>query len=344
MGGAAVRRRRGAVPFRYFQPAKRRATQYEEVTLHAQWHPGNYAAQGWFNRDREGRGTWDEASTALRASDWWAYRDPGQDWFRPFAHRQAALGDAIEQAIEGARRARLFDGFSPGWKRLLQAHYAAYRFPEYGLFLCFCHAQREALSDVVASPIVLHSLEKDRHAQDIALYCMELEGEIDGFSDADCRGLWMESPLWQPTRRWIELLLAARDWGEILCAAHLVYEPLVATLFTRELLLRAAPHHGDPVTPILAGGAERDRELRAASTGALVRFLIEQEPENGDVINAWIEHWSPGAIEACRALAPVFELPERGPQPFAEALRRVLADWGSTLRELGLRVPAEARS
>ena len=47
------------IPFRYFEPAKRRATQYEEVTMHVQWDPKNYAFQGWFNLDANGRPTWD---------------------------------------------------------------------------------------------------------------------------------------------------------------------------------------------------------------------------------------------------------------------------------------------
>ncbi|PWG74738.1 toluene hydroxylase, partial [Enterococcus hirae] len=90
-----------------------------------------------------------------------------------------------------------------------------------------------------------------RHAQDIALYGMELEDVIEGFSDADCRAVWMESPEWQPLRRFLEELLAARDWAEINLAINLLYEPLAAALFARELVLRFAPHHGDSVTPVL---------------------------------------------------------------------------------------------
>lgn len=45
MSQSAPRKRSGAVPFRNFKPAKRLATQYEEVTVHTQWDPGNYAAK-----------------------------------------------------------------------------------------------------------------------------------------------------------------------------------------------------------------------------------------------------------------------------------------------------------
>ena len=341
MSAKRTRKRGGPVPIRYFEPAGRRATQYEEVTVHLQWAPENFAAQGWFNRDAEGRGAWSDDSTALRAGTWWDYRDPTQEWFRPFVNRQASVGDAVTQAVEGAHRADAFAGFTPGWTDLLSRHYAAYRFAEYGLFLCLSHAQREALSDVVASPLMFQSLEKDRHAQDIALYGMELEKALPGFSDAACKETWMEAAPWQPTRKWIELLLAARDWGEIHLAINLVYEPLVAALFSRELMLRFAPHHGDSVTPVLVGGAEADRARRIDTTNALVTYLLEQAPENRETIEGWVAHWAPGALAACRAFAPLFAEPEHPPEPFAACYARVAAEWRSRLEALGLGVPEE---
>ncbi len=343
MSSNAARKRRGPVPFRYFEPAKRRATQYEEVTVHLQWEPENFAAQGWFNRDAQGHGAWNDESTALRARNWWDYRDPNEEWFRPFVNRQATAGDAVVHAVEGARRANVFTGFTDAWKTLLAHHYAAYRYPEYGLFLCLSHAQREALSDVVASPLMFQGLEKDRHAQDIALYGMELETAIEGFSDAACKDEWMESPIWQPTRKWVELLIGARDWGEIHLAINLVFEPLVATLFTRELILRFAPHHGDPVTPVLVEGAEADRAHRAEATQAFVRFLIEQEPKNRDTIDGWLKAWGPGALAGCRALAPLFSMPENPPETFEACFERVVAEWRTSLEALGLHPPEEGR-
>lgn len=324
------------IPFTYLKPEKRRATQYEEVTVHVQWDPKNFATQGWFNRDVHGRPAWSDDSTILKATDWWAYRDPSGEWFRPFVNRQATTGDSIQRAIEGARRAGTLLDFTPRWAAFIGDHYAAYRFPEYGLFLCLCYAQREALSDVVAGPLVFQGLEKDRHAQDIALYCMELEGEIQGFSDANCKTLWMESPIWQPLRQLVELLMASRDWGEINFVINLIYEPLVATLFTRELLSRFAAHHGDTVTPVIAAGAEADSELRIASAKALVTFLLEQDPGNAAVMNGWIQTWTPRASAAARALAPLFERPEHPSQTFAQAWTRVNEQWRTSIADCGL--------
>lgn len=330
--------RNRVIPFTYFTPEKRRATQYEEVTMHMQWDPKNYAMQGWFNRDIHGNPAWFDASTALKAKDWWGYRDPAGEWFRPFIDRQAMTGDSIQRAIEGARRSGAIRHFTPRWATFLGEHYAAYRFPEYGLFLSLSYAQREALSDVVASPIVFQGLEKDRHAQDIALYCMELEEEILGFSDANCKALWMESPIWQPTREIVELLMASRDWGEINFVINMIYEPLLATLFTRELLSRFAGYHGDTVTPVIAAGAEADREVRMASVGALVKFLQLQDDGNAAIMNGWTRIWAPRVLVALTAFAPLFEFSENRPQTFAEAQARVVAEWRALITNAGLSI------
>ena len=330
------------IPFRYFEPAKRRATQYEEVTLHSQWDPKNFAVQGWFNRDQNGRAAWDDSSTRLKAQDWWAYRDPAEDWFRPYVTRQAATGSAITQAVEGAQRARLFEGMLPRWQEFLATHYAAYRFPEYGLFMALSYAQREALSDVVAGPLLFQGLEKDRHAQDIALYGLALEAALPIYDESQCKALWLESPVWQPARRVIEYLMASRDWGEITIVINLVYEPLFATLFNRELMLRSASRHGDPVTSVIAAGAEKDRVPRQAAATALVHFLLVQDTSNAQVLNEWLSDWTPQVMSACDALAPLFDVLDVPVQSFATARATVVRDWQQLVHDCGLE-PAQVQ-
>jgi hypothetical protein len=341
MTQSAPRTRGKIVPFRYLKPAKRRATQYEEVTVHIQWDPKNYAAQGWFNRDINGKPPWDDNSTVLKADDWWGYRDPAEEWFRTFVTRQAAVGDANERAIDGARRAGTFSGFTDKWREFLATHYAVYRFPEYGLFMSLCYAQREALSDVVASPIVFQGLAKDRYAQDIALYCMELESLLSDFSDETCKRLWMESPLWQPTRQVVELLMASRDWGEINFVVNLIYEPLLAAMFSRELVSRFAPRHGDAVTPTLAAGAETDREYHQSAAAALTRYLIDQDSANVATMQSWLALWAPRVIEAVNALAPLFKAVEIEVETFDAAFERTHSEWCTLVSGAGLSVPAE---
>jgi hypothetical protein len=334
-------RKTTAVDFRYVRPAKRRPTQYEEVTVHTQWSPKNFAEQGWFSPSSQGKPVWDDNSTRLRATDWWGYRDPSQQWFRPYVDLQARQEQAIELATEGAKRARLFEEFSSGWQDVLAKYYAAYRYFEYGLFLCFSYAQREALSDVVAGPLIFQGLDKDRHAQAIALYGMDLEESIPGFSDSGAQQVWMEDPIYQPSREYIERLLACRDWAEIVIAANLILEPLVSRMFTREFLTRFAPHHGDSVTPLILETVAADRRRNIAATAELVRFVITDTADNRAVIQEWLNLWGPRAAKAGQAFAPLFDRTEEQPASFAVAWQHVREQWTTLVEESTLAIPQE---
>lgn len=322
--------------FSYIVPAKRRATQYEEITLHTQWDPKNFAQAGWFNLDKNGNPPWREDSTRLKATDWWAYRDPHAEWFRPFVKRQADIGRSIEQSIAGAKRAGNFANFDAEWVDFLSKHYAAYRFAEYGLFLALCQAQREAGSDVVAQPIIFQSVEKDRHAQDITLYGMVLEAEIPGFSDSAAKDIWMNAPEWQGLRKIVEYLLACRDWAEIYLVVNFLIEPLVSTLLCRELIQRNAPLHGDAITPTIAQAAEADRANKRDSSKAFIQMVLDQHPDNRMIFSEWAEKWLPLAISAAQDLIPLFSLLKHQTLSGQAAYDNVYREFCDYLAELGI--------
>lgn len=48
------------------------------------------------SRLEDGRGIWWDDSTRLRSGDWFAFRDPGEQWERTYYQR----GTAVEQQIE----------------------------------------------------------------------------------------------------------------------------------------------------------------------------------------------------------------------------------------------------
>jgi hypothetical protein len=320
--------------FRYVEPAKRRATQYEEVTLHTQWSPSTYARQGWFCRDGAGNGAWRDKATKLECPNWWSYRDPAQMWHQPYVERQASQEDAIETATEAARLSGALADIDPDWMKVLGREYAAYRFFEYGLFLALCYVQREAPSDVIATPVVFQSMDRDRHAQAIALFCMDLEESVPGFSEAEARPAWMTDPVLQPSREYVERLMAARDWGEIIVATNLVLDPLVSTLFTRRFAARTALRRGDPVTPTILDTVEIDRRRNLAATEELLRVLLAADERNRATVQSWIATWEPRALAAAGALEPLFERFEAG--SFGRALELQRGEYRAFVNRLGL--------
>jgi hypothetical protein len=325
--------------FDWYRPHKRRATLYEDVTIDTQPSIHRHLTRGWPLHFEDGRGTWDDASTALQSYDWFEFRDPGEQWERPFYQRGAAVEVEIESAIRSAIEEDLLSDFSPEWIEFLRAFLQGPAYVEHGLWFALATAARDCLSDSVATCVALQAAMKQRSAQAIVLYAMDLEDHGFGaFPIEAAKQSFLTDEAWQPTRRYLERLAATRDWGEVIVAANLCFEPILGTLIRRELGTRAAAASGDTVTAVLARGATQEWEWVRAWSTELCRFLLADEAhgtENRAHITAWIEDWMPEALEAALALAPFAERVPLGID-IGDAIARVREYAGAMLAEAGL--------
>ena len=293
--------------FAWFAPAGRRATLYEDVTIDTQPSIHRHLARGWPLSFADGRGTWNDASTALRSTDWFAFRDPGQQWERTFYQAGAAVERQLESALASAAEQGLISDFAPDWVAFLRTSLQIPAFVEHGLWFALATAARDCLSDSVATCVCLQAAHKQRSAQAIVLYAMDLEAHLGcELPIAAARDAFLHDPAWQPTRRYLERLAATADWGEVIVAANLCFEPVVGTLIRRELGTRAAAASGDTVTPVLARVATQEWEWARAWTVALVRFLVSDEAHgthNRAVIDGWLKDWMAPALQAAAAVS-----------------------------------------
>jgi propane monooxygenase small subunit len=320
------------------RPRKRRATLYEDVTIDTQPSVHRLLTRGWPLHFEDGRGTWNDSSTALKCGDWFEFRDPGEQWERPFYQRGAAVEVEIESAIRSAVEQDLIADFSPEWVEFLRAFLQAPAYVEHGLWFALATAARDCLSDSVATCVCLQAAMKQRSAQALVLYAMDLEEHHGEFPIEAAKQSFLTDEAWQPTRRYLERLAATRDWGEVIFAANLCLEPILGTLIRRELGTRAAAASGDTVTSVLARGATQEWEWVRAWTTELSRFVLADEAhgtENRAHIAAWVEDWMPEALEAALALAPFAAQAPPG-LDLSGAIERVREYAGATLAEAGL--------
>jgi ferredoxin-NADP reductase/ferredoxin len=311
--------------FGWFKPAGRRATLYEDVTIDTQPSIHRHISRGWPVSFEDGRGTWDDSSTALRSADWFAFRDPREQWERTFYQEGSRAEQQIEGAVRAALEEGLFEDFRPDWLEFLRANLQIPAFVEHGLWFATATIARDCLSDSVAHCVCLEAAMKQRAAQSIVLYAMDLEQVHGPFPIEPARTAFLEAPGWQPTRRYLERLAATADWGEVVVAANLCFEPVVGTLLRREVGIRLAAAHGDTVTPTLARVEMQEWEWTRAWSTALSRFLL---PDNRELLNGWVQEWLPAAFEAAEALARSL--------PFELEIERIRAYSDSVLDEAGL--------
>ena len=332
--------------FTYIKPRKRRVSEYEAVTCYTQPDPDVFDKQGWYLRTAEGRTAWRKESTLLRHPHWFDFRDPASHWQRTYVRMQAEQERAIERAVEDGARAGAFRDFDPAWTGdLIGVHYRVWSFFEYGLFRCFAQAQRETLSDTLGNVFCFAGVDRMRHAQAIVIYLMDLEDHIEGFRDGGGKERWLSDPVYQPLRRLTEELMALDDWAELAIAVHYVVDPIVSALGTSEIIRRHGGFHGDAVTPLIISTTERDRRRNLEWTQEFVRMVtastVPASAENLAHICEWIARWTPRALAAAEALAPVHAAIPRPLGSFESALGSVRDAQASLVATINPK-PAEA--
>jgi hypothetical protein len=335
------KQRRGEDPERSFQwytPKKRRATLYEDVTMDSQPSVHRHLDRGWPVHFEDGRGLWSDDSTALRSSDWYDFRDPGQLWERPYYQTGTSYEQLIEGAVRTARRERVFEDFTPEWVDFLRKHLQSPAFIEHGIWLALASASRETLSDTVTHCVALEAAMKQRQAQAYLLYGMDLEEHFGDFPVDRARESFLRDDVWQPARSYVERLRATPDWGERVIATNVCFEPTVGLLIRRELLMRSVRFNGDILTQALSHVAQLEWEWVHGWTVDLVRFLLD-DPEHGaanaGVLAGWIADWQPLADDAAMGVQAVFDDLPAGIS-FEEARANVRIDVDQMMELCGL--------
>jgi len=355
--------------YNYYEPAKRKQSHYEDVTVEVQPDPRHYLSQGWLYGFADGKGGYPLEWTALKAwgSDrplpergpgsggkgydwpahgWHEFRDPNEEWELTLYRYNANVVRQMTQNIQVARQAKAFEQWNPNWIRFVEQHVGAWMHPEHGLGLyLFANANRRAPTNMHNNAISVNSMHKIRFAQDLALYNLTLSEEIDGFDGAAHVETWNSDPTWQGVRRTAEALTGIDDWCEAIFAANVVFEPLVGELFRSNLVQQAAAGNGDFVTPTVVGAGEYDyaqRDLRY--TRAMFQLLTndrEFAEHNKSIMAQWLSNWVPQCLEAARTLQPLWSLPDFKPPRFEDGLDRAKHRFQGILSELDLQAPEE---
>jgi len=333
--------------FTFIKPAARRLTEYEALTVHQQpdaWGfdkvRANLEEPEWYVLRPDGRTLWSQDSTLLRHDDWYAFRDPAQQWQRTYVRHQEQQETSIARMTEDAALDGTLAALSAGWVRnLLCGHYRAWSFFEYAIFRCLAPAQREALSDTLGNLLCFQSFDHLRHAQDVVVYLVELENANPAVDDALGKQQWMEAPAYQPSRKLAEEIMATTDWAELLVGLNLVVGPLLQQMAVSDLVRRGAMHNDDAVAPHIVMTAERDRRRNLTASQAFVRMVSADgsahAAHNRNVIQTWLDDWSARADAAARALEPVYGAAPENALSFAASHAAARAVCAGHIRELG---------
>ena len=213
--------------YNYFTPAKRRATIYEDVTVDVQPDPERHLTQGWIYGFADGTSGYPQEWSALKSSNWHEFLDPNEEWEQTIYRNNANVVRQAQSNIANAKDAHAFAQWSRQWVDVVAKHVGAWAHAEHGLGMhVYMPANRDAPTNMINNALSVGAVHKLRFAQDLILYNLDLDDEIEGFDGQAHIKTWQEDPIWQKTRENVEKLTATRDWSEAFFATAVVFEPL----------------------------------------------------------------------------------------------------------------------
>lgn len=327
--------------FNYYEPKGRKGTLYEDVTVDVQPDPERYLSQGWIVTFADGTPAYSDKWTKIKSSDWHKYRDPNGEWERNHFIRQSSIEKQVSLTIKSAKDENQFVQLDKTWSNILQNHLGASKHPEYGIGMIFQSAQRDGLSQMINTSLLINAADKLRYAQDVAIYMGEIGSMIE-IDEAAGKENWMNNPLWQGVREVVETISASSDWAEQTFAINLVYEPLVGELFRSGFLMQYAASHGDYVTPTVVSTAEADYERNLDYTAEMFGIFFTDPKfgeENIQVAEEWIKKYVPMCVKAAHLLQPIWSQPRVKVTTYNVAYQRASERFNSILKHLNINLP-----
>ena len=286
---------------------RRMPTEYEIVTSKLLFYTGESLTGKRFELDVPLRDWYKcfQQESPLTCTSWENFRDPRETTYTKYTEVQRdkeIFVDGILEEIDSSG----YDGrLSPRWVHVLSRVLAPLRYPGHGLQMLASYVGQMAPGGRIVITATLQAGDEMRRVQRIAYRVRQLQHLYPGFA-GDSKARWQTDPMWQPLRIAIEKLLVCYDWAESFVALNLVIKPLLDELFMNHLS-DLALREGDHLLGQIFYSLNEDCRWHREWTQALIRMVIEDNPQNRGTIQSWIEKWHPVATHALQAFAPLFE-------------------------------------
>jgi propane monooxygenase small subunit len=275
----------------------------------------------------------------LRSDQWVSFVGPVGRWQRSVARIGADAERRITDAIGAAQAGEELTEVDELWIEFLRDNMpvSAFAFHHCGRILEAASARSPG--GAIAHGIELQASMQLRQAQAIVLYSMDLERRFGPMPIEAARERWDSDPGWQAVRGYLtDVDAECHDWGELLVAINLCFEPIVGQMLRREFAVDRGPAHGDLVTTVVAEAGQREWGLTREWTVALAHFVIG-DPHCGDAnaatLRAWVARHTPRAEAACKV---AIGLADRLPRPLhhERTLAKMMAEHAALLGDAGL--------
>lgn len=266
------------------------------------------------------RPTWDPSfdifdprRTAIVMADWYALKDPRQFFYGGWVLARARMQDAAEADFSLVEERGLAAAYPEEGKRAVREVILPLRHLAYGANINDSFIGMHAYGIAVSQAATYASMDQLGIAQYVTRLGMAFD-DLDALPVA--KTAWLEAPLWQGLRRYVEDLMVTKDWFEVLVAQNVVLDGLLYPLVYDHFAERLDGAHG-PVVTLLTRFQSEWADENAKWLDAVLKVAANESSANAAKLAEWATHWRARALEALEPLAA---------RAFGEEAPAVLAD------------------
>lgn len=241
----------------------------------------------------------DATRTRIVMADWNAFKDPRQYYYGTWILARARMQEAVEADFDLAENIGLLAQYSvEGWK-VVRDNILPLRHVAWGSNINNSFIGAYAYGIALSQPATYAAMDQLGIAQYVTRLGMAFN-DIDALAEA--KQAWLEAPLWQELRRYIEDLMVEQDWFQVLVAQNFVLEGLLFPLIYDQLSANLNAAYG----PVISMLTRFQREWYAENikwVDSVLKIAAAEKPENKDVLTQWIRSWLERATVALSPLA-----------------------------------------
>jgi toluene monooxygenase system protein E len=322
---------------------KRMPTEYEIVTSKLLLYTGegftgkrfelDVPLQKWYQQYQEG--------SPFTCSSWEKFVDPRETTYTRYTEIQLEKEIFVDGILEEIEATNYDASLPRSWLQVLERFLAPLRFPVHGLQMAAAYLGQMAPGGRLTIAASLQAADEVRRVERLAYRQRQLQITYPEFAQDglkhNSKAIWQDAPIWQPLREVIERLLVTYDWAESFTALNLVIKPLFDQLFMVHFS-DLALSKGDHLLGQILYSLNEDCQWHREWSQSLVKIAIQDKSANRDVLQRWVNRWSPLGLRALDALSPALAV-DSGMDPNEQISRQ----WRSYLNSMDLDTPSVAK-
>ena len=243
----------------------------------------------------------DTSRTKITMVDWYALKDPRQFYYGTYTQSRARMQESAEADFEFVENRGLAESYDDSARRTVLDVYLPLRHVAWGANMNGASMCAYGYGTAITQPCLYQGMDQLGIAQYLTRLGMVLgqAGDLQAAKHA-----WLQAPVWQELRRYVEDTFVLKDWFELFVAQNFAIDALLYPLVYGEVE-KALTAKAGPVVAMLTRFQNEWFEDSSKWVDASLRIAAAENPQNKTQLAAWAAHWRNRAITA---LEPVAQL------------------------------------